>query len=88
MNGGYILVPMTGLDTASFEEAVNVPGIYNLVEAAIDAQKPICVYGMVNGEYPVSPSFVTAVKSQNGDITISGFNAVVKSDDTVNPPVA
>lgn len=86
MNGGYILVPLTGLDTADFSEAMSVPGIYNLIEAAIDAQKPICVYGMVSGDYPVSPSFVTAVKASNGDITISGFNAVIKSDDTVNPP--
>ena len=42
MNGGYAMVDFTGCDLGT------VAGIYERTKAAIEGDKPIVIYGMVN----------------------------------------
>lgn len=84
MNGGYIIMDASGIDTASFAEGVKIPGAYNLAKAAINMQKPLLISGLKNGEYFVSPQFVVATDSGDS-IKLTGFEATIASDDTVSP---
>lgn len=83
---GYIMVNMAGIDASDFDEAVTIPGIYNLMEAAIQLQKPVMLIGIKYGDELMSPTFVSCYKDENEDIIIGGFNATVSDDDKVTPP--
>lgn len=52
MNGGYAMVDFTGCDLGNLG---TVTGIYERVKAAIEGDKPIVLYGMVNGEQSFTP---------------------------------
>lgn len=52
MNGGYAMIDFTGCDLGNLG---TVAGIYARVKAAIEGDKPIVLYGMVNGEQGFSP---------------------------------
>ena len=52
MNGGYAMVDFTGCDLGNLG---TVAGIYEKTKAAIEGEKPIVIYGMVNGEQAFTP---------------------------------
>lgn len=52
MNGGYAMVDFTGCDLGNLG---TVTGIYERTKAAIEGDKPIVLYGMVNGEQSFTP---------------------------------
>lgn len=52
MNGGYAMVDFTGCDLGDLG---TVAGIYERTKAAIEGDKPLVLYGMVNGEQSFSP---------------------------------
>lgn len=87
MNGGYIILDATGIDTSSFLEGVKIPGAYNLAKAAITMQKPLLITGLKNGEYFISPQYVVA-EDGGSEITLKGFEAKIATDDTVSPSEA
>lgn len=52
MNGGYSMVDCTGVDLADLG---TVPGLYDQVKAACSTNKPIVLYGLVNGTQEFTP---------------------------------
>lgn len=52
MNGGYAMIDFTGCDLGNLG---TVAGIYGRAKAAIEGDKPLVLYGMVNGEQGFSP---------------------------------
>lgn len=52
MNGGYAMVNCAGVDLGNLG---TVPGLYNQVKAAIATNKPIMLYGLVNGSQEFTP---------------------------------
>ncbi len=82
--GGYVIVEANGLDVSD-TEVQTIPGLYAALEAAINTGKPIMITGMVNGDAPVSPTYVSATIGAGATITLSGFAAVVTDDDEVTP---
>lgn len=87
MNGGYIILDATGIDTSSFEAPVKIPGAFSLAKAAITMQKPLLITGLKNGEYFVSPQYVVATDGGT-EITLKGFEAKISSDDQISPSEA
>ena len=83
-NTGYIMVDATGVDLAS-SSAQTVTGIYAKLQAAIKTKKAVLLCGLVNGTAPVSPTFVQVTPGASDTITMTGFAAVVASDDSVTP---
>ena len=52
MNGGYAMIDCTGVDLGDLG---TVPGLYNQVKAAISTNKPMMLYGLVNGLQAFTP---------------------------------
>ena len=52
MNGGYAMIDFTGCDLGNLG---TVAGIYERTKAAIEGDKPLVLYGMVNGEQGFTP---------------------------------
>lgn len=52
MNGGYVNLDCTGLDLGN---PGTVSGLYAKAKAAIETNKPIMMYGLVNGEQAFTP---------------------------------
>lgn len=52
MNGGYANLDCTGLDLGN---PGTVSGLYAKAKAAIETNKPIMMYGLVNGEQAFTP---------------------------------
>lgn len=52
MNGGYAMVDCTGVNLGDLG---TVPGLYNQVKTAVESNKPIMLYGLVNGEQEFTP---------------------------------
>lgn len=86
MIGEYYIAQIPVIDIDSFTEAVQVDGLYNLLESAIDTDKAIMICGVRKGKTFLTPSFVTATKDfESGNIIIKGFEAVVSSEDILTP---
>jgi hypothetical protein len=54
MNGGYILVDVTGLNLSS-DASQEIDGIWDKAVTALKVGKPIVVHGCTYGTAPVSP---------------------------------
>lgn len=52
MNGGYTMIDCTGIDLGNLG---TVSGLYKRIKSAISTEKPIVLYGMVNGEQEFTP---------------------------------
>ena len=82
---GYIMVDATGLDISD-TEAQTVTGLYDKAVAALGTGKEIIFTGMDNNGAELSPTPVICTTGVSGvTINMTGFLAVVASNDTVTP---
>lgn len=83
MNGGYILVDVTGLNLSS-ESEQEIAGIWDKAVTAMKVGKPIIVHGCTYGTAPVSPVTCFGWYIGAGEIVIVGatLHVHIKNDDT------
>lgn len=85
MNGGYIMVDLTGWITG--HESV-VPGAYNALDTALETGKPIFLSGVAYSEGKIMSPFCAEVFREGGNITIGigaeGTTYQVDENDTFN----
>lgn len=83
MNGGYILVDVTGLNLSSSSEQ-EITGIWDKAVTALKVGKPIVVHGCTYGAAPVSPVTCFGWYIGATEIVIVGatLHVHIKNDDT------
>lgn len=83
MNGGYILVDVTGLNLSS-DASQEIDGIWDKAVTALKVGKPIVVFGCTYGTAPVSPVTCFGWYIGAKEIVIVGatLHVHIKDDDT------
>lgn len=83
MNGGYILVDVTGLNLSSSSEQ-EIAGIWDKAVTALKVQKPIVFHGCTYGLAPVSPVTCFGWYIGTDEIVIVGatLHVHIKDNDT------
>ena len=83
MNGGYILVDVTGLNLSSSDEQ-EIAGIWDKAVTALKVGKPIVVHGCTYGAAPVSPvtCFGWFIGASEIVIVVANLHVHIKDDDT------
>lgn len=82
MNGGYAMVDCAGLDLADLG---TVMGLYNRVKDAINTEKPIVLYNVVNSTQAFSPIVAFGGAESSTSVFLSFFPVTlhISSDDAV-----
>lgn len=63
MNGGYAIIDATGLD---LNKPGTVPGLYDQIKSAVENEKFMVIYGVVNGSQAFSPIVAYGGKESAG----------------------
>ena len=72
--------------SVNFDTPKEVPGLYNLAEAAIDMGEVLTLFGITYDGRILGPVRVIPTKdSQTSVITLSSFEATVSTDDMLTP---
>ena len=82
MNGGYTLIDMTGVD---LNDLGTKEGLYNAIKAAVKANKPMVLYGIVNNTQAFSPIVAFGGVESSTSVFVSFFPVTlhVDSDDAI-----
>lgn len=79
MNGGYAMVDFTGCDLGNLG---TVAGIYERTKSAIEGDKPIILYNMVNGEQGFSPIVAYGGVESEASVFLSFFPVTLHISNT------
>lgn len=79
MNGGYSMVDCSGVDLGDLG---TVPGLYDQVKAAISTNKPIMLYGMVNGDQEFTPITAFGGVESSTSVFLSFFPVTIHISNT------
>lgn len=83
MNGGYVMLDATGVDLSA-DAKKTVTGLHAKIKKAIESEKPIVFYGIVNDTAKLAPVFATVEPSSTSYVvTINATTATVDSSDGV-----
>lgn len=83
MNGGYVLLDLTGLDLAG-ASSQTINGITERTARAISTGKQVIAAGIVNGAAEISPVSVAASVTADGTtLTAAGIALTVGAADAV-----
>ena len=82
MNGGYAMIDCAGVDLGDLG---TVTGLYDRVKSAVKANKPIILYGIVNGTQEFTPITAFGGEESASSVFLSFFPVTlhIDSDDVV-----
>lgn len=82
MNGGYAMIDCTGVDLGDLGK---VAGLHSSVKSAVKTNKPIILYGIVNGTQEFTPITAFGGEDSTSSVFLSFFPVTIHidSDDNV-----
>ena len=77
MNGGYAMVDCTGVDLSDLG---TVTGLYKKVSGALETDKPIVLYNIVNGDQAFKPIIAFGGRESEGSVFLSFYPVTLHID--------
>ena len=74
MNGGYAMIDCTGIDLGNLG---TVSGLYARIKSALGTEKPLVLFGLVNGEQEFSPIVAFGGVESSTSVFLSFFPVTI-----------